>query len=71
MNINKFLTGIEISNSDKNDIIYVEINKNIYEKFTNKHLDTKVGTKFLFMMSNYNAQIFFKLYEYILNAKIY
>ena len=71
LNINKFLTGIEISNSDKNDIIYVEINKNIYEKFINKHLDTKVGTKFLFMMSNYNSQIFFKLNEYILNAKNY
>ena len=71
LNLNKYLTGIEITNYEKNDIIYVEINKNIYEKFTNKHLDTNVGTKFLFMWSNYNTQIYFKLSEYILNAKNY
>ncbi len=65
LNKNEFLTGIDIGNPNSKDILYCEINKKIYSKFTKKYMDESIGTKFLFMWGNYLCQINQKLYEYI------
>jgi len=66
-----FLTGIDISNPNAKNILYCEINKKIFQKFTKKYMDESIGTKFLFMWGNYLCQINQKLYEYITKLNKY